>query len=97
MQRHAFEILLAAYEEEPHPGPVEWVEPPAAGRLGHVAAPTLVLVGAEDLPTFLAIADRLAAEIPDAHEVVVEGARHLPAVERPDEFNRLVLDFLARV
>jgi 3-oxoadipate enol-lactonase len=96
MQRRAFEVLLAAYREEPHPGPVEWIEPPAVGRLGEIAAPTLVLVGA-DLPDFRAIAERLAAEIPGAERAVIEGARHLPGVERPEKFNRLVLDFLARV
>jgi 3-oxoadipate enol-lactonase len=97
MQRRAFEVLLAAYEHEPHPGPVEWVEPPATERLGEISAPTLVLVGAEDLPDFRAIAERLAAEIPGAERAVIEGARHLPGVERPEELNRLVLEFLARL
>jgi len=94
MQRRAFETLLRACESSPPPGPVAWVEPPAAGRLPGVAAPTLVIGGAHDLADFRAIAARLAAEIPGAESTVMDTA-HLPALERPEEFNRAVLDFLA--
>jgi pimeloyl-ACP methyl ester carboxylesterase len=43
---------------------------------------------------FRAIADRLADEIPTARQVVLDTA-HLPGLERPDELNALLLDFLA--
>jgi pimeloyl-ACP methyl ester carboxylesterase len=95
MQRSSFETLVRAYERSPEPGPVSWAEPPAATRLAEVAVPTLVLVGRLDQPDFRAISKRLAAEIPGAESAEVDAA-HLPALERPDEFNRLVLDFLAR-
>ena len=97
MQRRAFETILAAYEREPLPGPVTWVDPPAAERLGEIRAPTLVVVGSEDFADFLAIADRLAAGIPAARKVVVPGAAHMLPVEKPDELRRLLLDFLAGV
>lgn len=98
MQRRAFEVQLAAYEREPEPGPVAWLDdPPASERLALVAAPTLVVVGSEDLGDILSAADRLAAEIPGGRGVVLEGAKHVPGLERPDEFNRIVVDFLARV
>jgi pimeloyl-ACP methyl ester carboxylesterase len=93
-QRRAFETMLAAYEGAPPPGPVRWAEPPAATRLGEVAVPTLVVAGAQDVEDFRAIADRLAGEIPGARKAVLDTA-HLPGLERPDELNRLVLDFLA--
>jgi pimeloyl-ACP methyl ester carboxylesterase len=95
MQRSSFETLVRAYEGSPEPGPVTWADPPAATRLGEVSAPTLVIVGARDQPDFRAISARLAAEIPGAESVELETA-HLPALERPDEFNRIVLDFLSR-
>ena len=95
MQRSSFEILLRAYERSPEPGPVAWTEPPAAIRLAEVAVPTLVVVGRLDQPDFRAISARLAAEIPGAESAELDAA-HLPALERPEEFNRLVLDFLAR-
>lgn len=93
-QRQAFETLLAAFASSPTPGPVRWPEPPAATRLGEVSAPTLVVVGEHDLADFHAVADRLATEIAGARRAVVGNAAHLPALERPAELTRLVLDFL---
>jgi 3-oxoadipate enol-lactonase len=71
-----------------------WPEPPAAERLESVAVPTLVVVGSEDVPDILTIADLLGQRIPGATKAVIEGAGHLPSLERPDELNRLLLDFL---
>ena len=42
----------------------------------------------------LALAERLARELPDARLETIDGAGHLPSLERPDELNRLLLDFL---
>jgi len=69
-------------------------QPPAATRLPQIQAPTLVLVGDEDRPRTLAAADLLEGELPDARKTVMPGTAHVPNMERPDEFNRLVLDFL---
>ncbi len=71
------------------------LEPPAAGRLGEVRCPALVIVGDEDVPLALETAKLLTAGIPGAREAVIHGAAHLPNMERPAEFNRIVLDFLA--
>lgn len=71
-----------------------WPEPPLEERLGEIRTPTLVVVGAEDVADIRAIAERLAREIEGARLEVVEGAGHLPSLERPDEVNRLLLDFL---
>jgi pimeloyl-ACP methyl ester carboxylesterase len=98
MQKRAFEVILAAYEREPEPGPVAWLDdPPAAARLDQLRTPTLVVVGDQDQPDFVALADRLAAEIPGARKEVIEGAAHVPGLERPEEFNRIVLEFLGSV
>lgn len=71
------------------------LDPPAGARLGEIAAPTLVLAGAEDVDDIHRIADLLADGIAGARRAVIEGAAHLPNMERPDEFDRLVLEFLA--
>ena len=71
-----------------------WPQPPAAERLADVAATTLVIVGTEDVDDILAMADHLAAQIPGARLATIEGAGHLPSLERPAELNRLLLDFL---
>ncbi|MBA3702704.1 MAG: alpha/beta hydrolase, partial [Rubrobacteraceae bacterium] len=57
-------------------------------------APTLLIVGDEDQPRVFAAADLLEKEIPNARKVVRHGTAHVPNMERPEEFNRLVLDFL---
>jgi 3-oxoadipate enol-lactonase len=93
-QRRAFETMLAAYERTPPPGPVRWADPPAATRLAEIAAPTLVVACAHDVADFRAIAERLGREIPGARTVVFDTA-HLPGLERPEELNRLLLDFLS--
>ena len=71
-----------------------WPEPAAETRLREIAVPTLVVAGSDDLGDIHAIAAKLAAEIPGARSVTIEGAGHLPSLERPDELNRLLLDFL---
>ncbi|MFF5262236.1 alpha/beta fold hydrolase [Actinomadura viridis] len=55
------------------------------GRLAGISAPTLVIAGADDLPTPpLGHADLLASGIPGAlGPVVIEGAGHLALAERP--------------
>jgi 3-oxoadipate enol-lactonase len=64
--------------------------------LAAVRAPALVVVGAEDKPDFRAIAERLARELPEAELAVVEGAGHLPSMERPEAVLELVKPFLER-
>jgi len=70
------------------------LEPPAIGRLHEIAAPTLVIVGDEDLPHAAANANVITSKIRGARTVVIKGAAHLPSLERPDEFNRVLRDFL---
>jgi 3-oxoadipate enol-lactonase len=70
------------------------LDPPAAGRLGEVRVPTLVILGERDVPPMAVIGDRLAAGIPGATKVVIRGADHLPNMRDPAAFNRIVLAFL---
>ena len=72
------------------------LEPPASERLAEVKVPTLVLTGDEDVTDIHRIADRLAAGVPGAERATIADAAHLPNLERPEEFDRIVLDFLAR-
>jgi 3-oxoadipate enol-lactonase len=72
------------------------LDPPASERLGDVNAPALVLTGDDDVADIHRIADRLAAGIPGAERATIAGAAHLPSLDSPEEFDRIVLDFLAR-
>jgi len=90
MQRLAFENYLAL---EGEPGR----ERRPNGVPGDIRCPTLIIVGTEDQPYILDAAERYAAEITGARKVDIPGAAHIPSLERPDDFNRLVLDFLSEV
>jgi pimeloyl-ACP methyl ester carboxylesterase len=85
MQRGAWEA--GAREEEVLDGPV-------GDRLGEIGCPTLVIVGDDDVPDMLAIAEHVAGSIDGAQLTVIERAAHLPSLERPDEVNALLLAFL---
>jgi len=90
MQRKAFELQLG------HEADVAQLDPPASTRLAEIRVPTLVVTGDEDVRDIHEIADKLAAEIPDAERATIAGSGHLPSLERPDEFDRLVLGFLRK-
>jgi 3-oxoadipate enol-lactonase len=68
----------------------------ALSRLGAITAPTLVVVGEQDLLTPPWIAREVADAIPGARFKVIrgDGSSHVVPIERPDDFNRLVSDFL---
>lgn len=70
------------------------LEPPANARLHEVGMPTLVVSGEEDVPAILTVSDILAAGVRGAVGVRLPETGHLPALERPAEFNRVLLDFL---
>lgn len=64
------------------------------GSPADVRVPALVLAGEHDVPDIRAIADVYEREIGGARKVVMPGVAHIPSMEAPAEFDRLVLDFL---
>jgi 3-oxoadipate enol-lactonase len=62
-----------------------------------VTAPTLVLVGSQDILTPQADGEELVELIPDSELALVRGGAHGFMVENFGTFNRLVVDFLTRV
>ena len=89
---HAFAEILRAIctLRGARPGIVE----PIRKGLGTIRTPTLVIWGRQDriLPSSQAF--DAAARIPGARLHVFEHCGHMPNVEYPEEFNRLVLEFL---
>jgi pimeloyl-ACP methyl ester carboxylesterase len=69
----------------------------ALDRLAAITAPTLVVVGEQDLLTPPWIAREVAEAIPGARFEVIrgDGSSHVVPIECPEEFNRLVSDFLS--
>ncbi|MFC4590193.1 alpha/beta fold hydrolase [Sphaerisporangium corydalis] len=71
--------------------------PDYADSLAGVAVPALVVAGRDDAFTPVADAEFMHRRIPGATLTVVEGAAHMPNLERPADFNRALHDFLTRV
>jgi pimeloyl-ACP methyl ester carboxylesterase len=66
----------------------------AFGELASVAAPTLVLLGDDDIPT-VEHASAMQRALPVSQLAVVPGASHGLPLEKPELVSRLILDFLA--
>ena len=84
----------------------EWAErpdldreahPPAAGRLGEVVAPALVVNGRLDVPEIQALADLVVAAIPGARRIDLPDAAHLAPVERAEEVTAAIGAFVSEV
>jgi len=65
-------------------------------RLAEIAAPTLVISGAEDLDDFLAMAATLVGQLPRVRRETVAGAGHLVPLEQPQPVAEAVTAFLSQ-
>jgi 3-oxoadipate enol-lactonase len=90
MQRRALELQAPVWEVVQE----ELLVPDVGSRYVELRVPTLVLVGSEDVSDIDEIADRLTSGIPGARKVAIAGTAHVPSLERPEEFDRMVLAFL---
>lgn len=68
--------------------------PLAIERLDSLSVPVLALVGDLDMPGILEIVGLIESEVPDAQTVMIPGVAHMINMEKPEEFNRTVLQFL---
>jgi 3-oxoadipate enol-lactonase len=62
--------------------------------LGAMNFPVQIIVGSEDKLTPVAEAESMRDGIPHARFHIIEGAGHLSNLERPDEFNSVLIDFI---
>jgi pimeloyl-ACP methyl ester carboxylesterase len=70
------------------------LEPGAIGRLSEIKVPTLIIVGDRDDADIATIADLLASNIDGAQQVSIPNTAHLANMEKPEQFNQIVLGFL---
>ncbi len=63
-------------------------------QLNTITCPTLVIGGASDTTVPLKAQNRLAASIPNAHQVVVPDAGHALPIQKPELFNQSLIHFL---
>lgn len=60
-----------------------------------IQAPTLILVGDQDVATVPAKAERIRAQIAGSRLVIIPGAGHTSTVEEPEAINQVLMAFLA--
>ncbi len=82
---NAFEMLWAAGGD------------PVGGSLDRITCPTLIVQGVDDPWVDVSNAHHLHTAIPGSRLEVFEGAGHEVQRDRPDDFNALLLEFLASV
>jgi pimeloyl-ACP methyl ester carboxylesterase len=88
------QMCLTNYTTHKTHGQPQVLTPPAAQRLGEISVPTLIIIGEYDTTNAQSAAEALTAGIRGARKVLMSDTAHVPSMEKPAEFNRLVLDFL---
>ncbi|MBP2319863.1 pimeloyl-ACP methyl ester carboxylesterase [Kibdelosporangium banguiense] len=89
----AAEHVLRMMKSAPHQGAAAALRGRAERRdytelLRDISVPTLIAVGSDDEYTPVAEAERMHSLIPGSTLAVIEGAAHMPNLERPAEFNK---------
>lgn len=70
------------------------IQPPPETRLATIRVPTLIVRGDKDSPVYAAMTDKISRGIPQSTTVMIPGGTHFLNLEKPDEFNHAVLNFL---
>jgi pimeloyl-ACP methyl ester carboxylesterase len=92
MQRHTLELEVGRPQDEED----DAVDPlePFPDSVAGLEVPVLLLVGEHEMPDFLDMGRRLEGALRRARVEVIAGAGHLAPLETPEEFRRLLLEFL---
>lgn len=96
IREYIHDIVRANYTRQDGKATAQQLTPPAAGRLGEIRVPTLILVGEYDEIVTQAMADKLAKDIPGAEKVIFPATAHMIPMEQPEKFNSTALSFLKR-
>ncbi|OPX88350.1 MAG: 2-hydroxy-6-oxo-6-phenylhexa-2,4-dienoate hydrolase [Pelotomaculum sp. PtaB.Bin104] len=65
-------------------------------RLAEIRLPVLILTGTDDLLTPVKYGRALAAGLPDARLYEIEGAGHMPMLEKTGEINQRIVEFIEK-
>jgi pimeloyl-ACP methyl ester carboxylesterase len=93
MQLTAFKNWQAA----DHDLPYEEISPPVEEHLADITCPVLAIWPTLDMPDAKTSTEWIVSTVPNARLATIEDAAHIVNMEKPDEFNRVVLGFLAEV
>ena len=93
VRRRVHDWVLENYLAEKEEGEPQPLDPPAAGRLGDLKAPLLVMLGTLDDPGTVDSMRHLAKSVDGARIEEFESA-HMVNLEHPDRFNRVLREHL---
>lgn len=65
-----------------------------ADRLEHIECPVLLFRPENEMPSLIPIADTIARKVSSIKIAEMPAASHLVNMERPDEFNRILIEFI---
>jgi len=77
-------------DSQPH----ESLTPSAYERIQEIHIPVLIIAGELDDPEVIRAVQWMQNRIPDAQKEIMRDCAHLPGMEKPEEFNRIILGFL---
>lgn len=77
--------------------PYVGIEPYGREKLAVIEAPTLIVLGALNPPYYHEVAAIQREHIPNSEFMPMPGVGHALNIEDPEEFNRIVMDFLSRI
>ena len=77
-----------------HEDPAIYIDPPAAKQVNKLDLPTLIITAEFDIGSCREIADIFYENIPNSKKFIIENATHFMLMEKPDEFNKIVVKFL---
>jgi pimeloyl-ACP methyl ester carboxylesterase len=93
VRQRVHDWVLTNYQAELEGGTPQPLDPPAAGRLGELRAPLLVMLGTLDDPGTVDAMRHLAASVAGARLEEFESA-HMVNLEHPERFNRVLREFV---
>lgn len=67
------------------------------GKINTITVPTLILCGTDDIMTPIKYSQYLASNIPESLIVLIKGAGHMVMIEKPDELNMAIGEFVRKI
>jgi len=67
------------------------------GSLNRISLPTLIICGKDDLLTPVEYSEYLKANIRNSELKVIADAGHMVMLEKPEEFNKILMEFLSSI
>lgn len=88
------EMVRTSFSKERGKGKMVFPATKTIDIVENIKVPTLIVTSEFDFPEFNEIADYLHEKIIDSQKVTLHGTAHMINMEKPEGFNKIVLEFL---